>query len=486
MPGLARKPVPLGFSLTAGRSKAAGMGGMCNFYAEPVKNEGRTSVALYPTPGTSLFSGGGGTEVRGQLDFADLHFAVIGTRLFQIAADGTRTDRGEVEGAGRVRMDYNGAQLVITGSVKVYAYTVSTSMLSEIVDPDLRGLPSDVASLNGYSIFIFPGTDTFQWSALRDATSLDGLSFATAERNADANVAVRIRGNDVLFFGKKTVEFYYDSGNPDQIFESRNIRPLDIGNLSRDATILCDGDYCLLGRDGGAGGQGVYRLTGYVASKISPPAVDKILEDIVAGNPSFDFSTCSALPYQFHGHLCYALTLGKAFTVVFDLAGQNWFYQVSGQYPMSADPGGVWDAVSYAQNGNNRIVGASDGNLYKLDGSVYTEAGNAIVREVTCAQLRYGGNGAIMHRLWLDCEMGVGLTSGQGADPKWQASWSDDGGRTWSGPREATMGKKGETTKRAFWTLCGKFRNRIVKFRTTDPVFATAFSAYADIEPLAA
>lgn len=474
-----RKPIQLSFTTTRGRSKAAGMSSTVNLYAEPIKGEGRTNLVLYPTPGKTLFTTGDGLEVRGQADFADLHTAVMGTELYLIASDGIRTDLGEIEGSGTVRMDYNGAQLVITGSVKVYAFTPATSTLQEIVDPDLRGLPIDVASLDGYSVFIFAGTDTFQWADLRNATSIDALSFATAERNADNNVAIRVRGNDLLFFGKKTIEFYYNSGNPDQAFESRNIKPIDIGCLSRDTVVLADTDYIFLGRDGGAGGQGIYRLGGYQATKISNPTVDNYLE-----NNQALLASASASASQYQGHMFYDITLGDEVTLSFDLATQTWFYKASGNYAASAEPGGVWDAKTFAQNGNNRIVGSRDGNLYKLDGASFTDAGNPIVREVTCSQLRYGGNGAIMHRLWIDFEAGVGLTTGQGSDPKWQALWSDDGGYTWKGPRLATMGKTGERGKLAFWDMCGSFRNRIVKFRTTDPVFATAFSAYADIEPL--
>lgn len=42
------------------------MQSLVNLYAEPVKNEGRTSLVLYAFPGKTLFSTIGGGSVRGQ------------------------------------------------------------------------------------------------------------------------------------------------------------------------------------------------------------------------------------------------------------------------------------------------------------------------------------------------------------------------------------------------------------------------------------
>jgi len=275
--------IPFPLSLARGRSSLAGMSGLVNCYAEPVvKGEGRTRIAVYPMPGRELFSTIGGGSVRGQADFGTYHAVVVGDNLYTVDSSGTATDRGEVEGTDRVDCDFNGAQLFVAGTIKSYTYVPSTATLSEVTDSDFLGA-SSCASLNGYTITTVPNSDQFQWFDLRDATSVDAPNFATAESNGDINVAVRVANETVHLFGKKTVEFFYNSGNPNQAFESKSIDPLEIGCLSRDSIVLADTAFIWVGRDGRSGGIGVYRMAGgYTARKISNPAVDRFLEEFPA------------------------------------------------------------------------------------------------------------------------------------------------------------------------------------------------------------
>lgn len=476
----ARRRIPLGFHISRGRSTSAGMQSLVNLYAEPIKAEGRAPVVLYPTPCKTLFSTVGSGSVRGQVDIGGIrHYGVIGTTLYGFNLDGTYAAVGTVEGANRVDMDYNGTQLVIVADLKSYVVDITGPSIAELSDPDL-GQATSTASTDGYSLFTLPDTDRFVWADLRNAASIDALSFASADSNGDPNVAVRVAKNDVWLFARESTEFFYSSGNPDQQFESRNIAPLEIGCLARDSIVLVDAAYMWVGRDGHAGGYGVYRAEGYQARNVANPAVSRYLEEYS------DLSDCYALAYQWHGHLFYVLTLPGSVTLAYDVATGEWLYKKSGAYASNSEPLGGWDAVTFATNGSNRIVGASDGNLYKLDGTVWTDNGETVIREVTCSQVRSGGNYAIMHRLEVDMEYGNGLATGQGSNPLIQFLWSDDGGRTWSVPRTATMGMSGKNKVRAFTTMCGRFRNRIVKIRTSEPIPFALFDCYADIEDMAA
>ena len=472
-----RKRIPLGFGLRRGRSTVAGMSGLVNLYSEPQTYEGRTRIVLYPMPVRTLFSTIGGGDVRGQIDIGNTHYAVVGTSLYSVGADGTPSNLGTIEGEERVDMDFNGSQVVIVAELKSYAWSPTALTLTEFTDPDF-GLATSTASVNGYSLFTVPDEDRFIWAEIGDATDIDALSFASADTYGDFNVAVRVAKKDVWIFGKKSVEWFYNSGNPDQAFESKSIAPLEIGCLARDSIVLADTGFIWLGRDGQSGGVGVYRAGGYQATKVSTPAVDRYLEEYATPEDAY------ALAFQYQGHLFYVLTLPGSITLALDIATGEWSYLHSGPYSMNEEVSGTWDAVTFSVNGANRIVGAADGNLYKLDGTTFVDASGDNIREVTCSQLSYGGFGAIMHRLELDLEVGVGLISGQGSDPIVMASWSKDGGKTWSSPRNATMGQMGEYRKRAFWTMIGQFRHLIVRFRVSDPVMVAMLDAYADIEPM--
>jgi len=73
-------------------------------------------------------------------------------------------------------------------------------------------------------------------------------------------------------------------------------------------------------------------------------------------------------------------------------------------------------------------------------------------------------------RLQIDMETGVGLTSGQGSDPKVYLDWSDDGGRTWSNQRAASIGRKGKYRARAVWNRLGRSHDRVYRITWSDPV----------------
>lgn len=477
MAGL-RERIPLGISGTKGRSSAAGSQALVNLYAEPVEREGRTDVQLLPWPGRVLFSTIGGGDVRGQIEVADDHYAVVGETLYVVGSSGTAVSVGTIEGTALVDMDSNGSDLVIVAELKSYRVILATGVLSEITtDPDLS-TPTSVTSVNGYSITTRSGSDIFQWSSLRDASAWDALDFATAESNPDSLVAVRSVNKELVLLGKKTIEFWYNSGNPTQAFEPRSVAPLKIGCIARNSAIVVDGSLFFVGRDGDAGGIGVYRLNGYQPEKVSVPLVDKWLHDNRATAVN-----ARAFAFQLLGHAFYVLTVPGVVTLVLDLSTKLWLpYVRTGTYSQNAEPGGVWDATTFATNGQNLIVGGSDGNLYKLDETVYLENSAAIIREVIMPQIHKGGLGFTVHRIEADIEAGVGLTSGQGSSPIMFLNLSRDGGRNWIDPRECSMGLIGDYVRRVFWSLCGYARNCMIRFRVSDPVKTVWLGAYAEIE----
>lgn len=458
------------------------MAGLVNCYAEPVRGEGRTGLTILPMPGKTAFSTIGGV-FRGQLDFAGYHVSVVDDRLYTIDSSGTATDRGEVEGTERCDLDYNGAQLFIQGPIKSYTYVPSTAVLTEVTDSDFRGA-SSVCSLDGFTITTVPNSDQFQWFDVRDATSVDGLSVATAESNGDINIAARVANKDLHLFGEKTVEFFYDSGNPDRQFESKSVPPLEIGCSARDSVVLMDTGFNWVGRDGKSGGIGVYRMVGgYQAKKISTPAVDRYLEEYSTSL----VSSIHALGFQFHAHQFYVLHLPGVVSLYYDQATDAWGYMKSGPYAITDDPLGGWDAIGMAVNGGKRIVGASDGNLYELDADAYDEAGTTMVREIVLSQASFpqSDRGAVVHKIGLDMETGVGLATGQGSSPLMLAALSKNGGKTWRQLGNRSIGAVGKYNTNVFWNRLGAAQDLMLRVRVTDPVFFSAFNAFADVEPLA-
>ncbi|MCF1193583.1 packaged DNA stabilization protein gp10, partial [Mangrovimonas sp. AS39] len=85
---------------------------------------------------------------------------------------------GGVTGDGPARFAASSTQLVVVSGGLAYVYDGAT--FTQISDPDLP-LVSDVTTLAGRFIFTQQNSDVFYWSAVNDATDIDGLAFATAE-----------------------------------------------------------------------------------------------------------------------------------------------------------------------------------------------------------------------------------------------------------------------------------------------------------------
>lgn len=84
----------------------------------------------------------------------------------------------------------------------------------------------------------------------------------------------------------------------------------------------------------------------------------------------------------------------------------------------------------------------------------------------------------------LDIQQGQGLNGNvQGSDPECMLRFSDDGGRTWSNIKQASIGKIGQYKKRAIFRRLGHARDRVFEITISDPVFIALVGAelYLDV-----
>jgi hypothetical protein len=67
--------------------------------------------------------------------------------------------------------------------------------------------------------------------------------------------------------------------------------------------------------------------------------------------------------------------------------------------------------------------------------------------------------------------------------------WSDDGGHTWSGERQASMGRSGSYATRVIYRRLGmtmKLRDRVYEISGTDPVKVAIMGAELEVTGTAA
>jgi hypothetical protein len=472
-----RLTVPLGIKTAEGRASAFTSENIVNMYPEPARGQAKGQVALLSAPGLASFSTGGGGRVRGQININGSHFAVIGETLMSISSSGVRTTLATpVEGTGFVDMTAGNNALFIVSDLRSYTYGLSSGTFSEVLDPDFEQA-SSVAWVRQRIVTSVAGTGRMQIFDVDDETSVDALNFVTAESSSDNLVAVRASSEEIVALGSSSIEFWRPGDTPDEpLVRSLSSAPAEVGCLSRDSISLVNNGLMWLGRDRNSGGVAVFRMNGYTPERISTHAIENQIEKSVS------FSAARSMSYALNGHLFYALTLPDRATFIFDATTQEWSQRCYGLWPVGQMPIADDGLMTFAMNGEKRIVGRSDGNLYELTLGAYSLGSDPLIREFTTPPLWPDTLTRTVSRVELVFEAGVGLTSGQGSNPQVMMSVSKDGGRTWSGPRVAMLGALGDYRARAYWTRLGSGRDWRLKFRVSDPVAFSVFNLWLDFE----
>jgi hypothetical protein len=347
-----------------------------------------------------------------------------------------------------------------------------------------------VAFLDGYLVFLRPETAQFYWSGLY-ALTFNGADFATAEGSPERLRALLASHRALWLWGTRRTEVWVNTGAapPASPFARLEGAFLEHGIAAPHSARRLGEAVAWLAAD--ERGQGMVVLAqGFTPLRISTHAVEHAL----ATYPTI--ADAVAYTYMQEGHLFYVLTFpsGNA-TWCYDLSTQLWHERAS------LDPTtgtlGRHRSTCYTSAFNTPLVGDyADGRIYQLDLDTYSDDGAALRTEVifppllehgltkTILQGDTSSHQRLLHRRFqLDVEVGVGLDgSGQGSDPQWMVSWSDDFGHTWKPERTVSGGKVGEYRRRMqLWRL-GQARDRRYKVAITDPVKRALLGAFVDVE----
>jgi hypothetical protein len=441
-----------------------------NLYVEIQQDPEANGLVLYPTPGLSTFVNFGANPCRGLYAKGSSLYAVNGSTLWEIAANGTTTNRGTLNTTGgRVDITDNGTQMLIVDGTYGYIYTFATNTLAQIADADFPA-STTCTFLNGY--FIVQKTDSAQFyiSGAYDGTSWDALDFATAESDPDDLVRVKVYAGQLILFGEKTTEFWGDSGAADFPLGRIGASAIQWGLAARWSLCEFMNSLIFLGRNQ-LGAVQVFLLNGNEAVPVSNPELDYVFSQYSA------VENATAYAYMVSGHPMYQINFPSADeSWLFDGLTKAWSKVMSG-------PSGRHRGEIQANFLNQPYVSDYEsGKVYLMDPEEYTEDGEYIVRELITRHNKTGDFTRIA-QLWLEMEAGVGLTTGQGSDPQVMLSVSRDGGHTWPVEQWRSFGAIGEYKVRALWNALGRARDWTFKFRITDPVKTVFVAAWAKVLP---
>jgi hypothetical protein len=323
---------------------------------------------------------------------------------------------------------------IVSGGV-FYIYDGVTIVTVTIPDSDI---PATVTSFSNYFVVSIVGSNKFYWVKPAEIT-IDPLSFASAEANADHIVSIKTLSDELWIIGKETTEVWTLTGDDNAPFVRIAGRVFNRGCAS--AASVSSGVFnslpCLLW---------VSTNREVLLSQGSPNKISNDFVEEVLKRSTF----YRAWYFQVDRNDFYVLTT-DVMTLVFDLSTNNW-------YRWSTFNEDVWK-ISGGVEKDITVYGASllsSSSLYKLEDGAVDSEGEWLVCEIT---------GFVPHnsRTSLPCVSvellsNVGFGSSYIVEPIVELRWSDDQGANWSTYSQASLGARGDANNRTQFRSLGVIR----------------------------
>jgi hypothetical protein len=456
-------PIPIPLSSRKALASKASDERQINCYAEQTGD----FPAVYAAAGLTTFSSAGSSTCRGIITVGTTVYALFGTELYSINSAGVGTLLGNVPGTGYAKMRRNAALVpqiaIVTGG---NAYLLSAGAVALWPDLDLpQGNIVDVEWIDGYFYFGI-GDGDFYWSDINNST-VDPLHFGSAEAFPDGLIAIVRSAQELYFFGTETIEVYANSGDANAPFQRLSGAVVVAGCASMATVQEVNGSLYFLDTD-----DRVKRIaSGYETEIVSDRGVYDAIRAVS------DKTTIEAFTYVLGEHDLYVLTCPGVFTWEFDAGNGKWHERTSKGLT-------AWIVRQTTKAFGKNLVGyTNNGGLGYIDETSYSELGDEIIVTARFPRIRSAPDGGTFDLLDLEFQTGVGInTGGAGADtidPQITLRWSDDGGKTWKGGRNAPLGKSGVYTTRVRFTRLGSCKDagRIFQVSSSSKVFRALISA---------
>jgi hypothetical protein len=453
------------------RSRIASSERSINLFPEPIESKDGKSGAggyLIGTPGVVSFDtlappGQNIIETLGRC------FVISGGNVYEEYSTGAHSLIGNLNAyIGPVALTSNGYQLMIgCGLVGWTVNLAGSPVLTQITSPGFSGAGT-VTYQDSYVIASVPGTREFFISGNNDATSWNGLDFASKDGAPDLLQNVTSTQRLLWLIGQETSEPWFNSGNANFPFQpvAGNLR--EVGTPAPMSPAVVEGELMWLAAD--KRGQGyVISIQNLYPVRISNFAMENEIQQYKTISDAIGES------YQESGHTFYLLhfpTAGKtwAFDNITRLWHERGFWNIqTGSYKTAL---GLYHAYVF---GKHLVLGAN-GQLYDQSLNYLDDAGSPL-RRVRRFPHVSDENETIRHaRLQIDLQRG---TVPLGLNPQLILRYSDDGGFTWSKEKKAYVGKTGNYKyPRAIFRMLGSSRDRVYELVTTDAYANYWIAAY--------
>ena len=371
-------------------------------------------------------------------------YAVSGETLYVVTPYNSLIAVGRISGTGPCTFSSTiyGIGIVADGAFYIYDNVTLTS----VAIPDNLSA-GDITSLDNYFIISIINSNKFYW-VLPGETTIDPLSFASAERNPDDIVSVKSVGDELWLLGQSTAEVFIDTGDVNAPFTRISGRVYDTGCVDRLTPVksLKNTLPCLIWVTPSK----EVVLSQGTPSKISDESVEEVLKKA---------RTFKAWSFTTNRHDFYVLNTDLA-SFVYDLTSDKWYRWSSYEHPYWLASLGiqVQDTI-YAVNTEN-------GQIFTLGYDATDSEGDFLVCEVGGFIPNISINSLPCN--WITLFLSYGSSSSYTTAPIIEIRWSDDGGKTWTNYMQGQTGAKGlydtEVTYRSLGKIVRPGRNIEIRF----------------------
>lgn len=361
------------------------------------------------------------------------------------------TNRGNIPTGTVARFAASDSQIVVV--MGGTAYTWDGASFLAVTDMDLPSGVYDVTYAGGRFIYTIVGSDTFYYSDIGDARSIDGFAFASAESSPDAIEAVATLSDEIAFFGQASTEWWATTTDPDAPFQRTIGRRYDKGIIGQGTLQAIDNALIWVGND-----LVVYR-TGNVPARISDHSIEEAIRK------SLDVNDSTSLNLSFDGHTFYVLTLPNNGSFALDLSNNTWGEWTSeGQLQFRC----AWNCQV---NGVDFLGDTLSGKVFTLDPETYVDDVTSEIDRAISVFVPVAGGFVANSSVMLQCRRGVGNSNDPA--PVVRLRYSDVAGASFNtSPGTVSLGANGEYGYKQIWRRLGMMRSpgRLFEFSCPDKV----------------
>ena len=473
---MAKFPAFVGGSYTALSSAVADEEAI-NLYAETIESAGaQTQRSYFYTPGTAVFATLSGTP-RGSWEINGRAFAVAGTELVELFANGAHAVLGAVvDDSLPASLAASSIELLVVSGGRAYCMNLATNVVTDVTAL-LVGVPVKVEFGDSYFVLTLAGTNKFQISGILDGLTWPGLQVNAVSVFPEHINSISVNHRELWVFGGRHIQPYSNTGAAN-IYDVIPGALIEKGTVSAFSPIRLDNTLFWIDQDE-RGNCSAWRANGYTPQRVSTHAVETALSSYANIGKQVSYS------YQEMGHLFWAVYVpGTDCTWFFDVAEGLWHKRAFWTGSVY-EPHHSWNHVFAF--GKHLVGDWSSSNIYELSMSYYDDAGSTIIRTRQSPFVVNEMEYIRIASLTMDLETGLGpqppFVDGNGdpRPPQCLLQWSDDRGKTWSNVHTYDCGFAGEYKTRVIAWRLGVTRYRVFRWTASDPVPWVFIGAYIEI-----